>query len=55
MKKYTVYCREDDVIFVADSNLDLVRFLVPVSEACKIIPEGKTSFGKPRNRWWDDI
>lgn len=55
MTKSTLHCREDEVIFVADNILDLVRLLVLVNKVCKIIPEGKISHGKPRNIWLYDI
>jgi len=52
---YTFYCREDEVIFVSDNILDLVRLLVPAIKLFKILPEGKTALGNPRNKWLDDI
>ena len=49
--RYTFYCREDKVSFVADNVLDLVS----TNKVCKSIPEGKPSLGMPRKRWLDDI
>jgi hypothetical protein len=50
--KYTFHCRENEVIFVADNILDLVRLLVPANKVCKIIPEGKSPLENQETDGW---